>query len=332
MRKNKKIEKYTDRDWEELASLLSDEKEGSDRLRHFIAGDDLDTVHYWKELKNMENKEINVDNAWNKVYSRLNDNGLIADTGSAKKFFRKDLFLKFAAVALILLTAGTTVFYLNNKKLFSGKIVVSTSENQKNMQVTLPDGSYIFLNRNTTLIYRKNYGKVERKVTLQGEAFFEIASAEGTPFTIDAGEAKIKVVGTSFNVITKNDYRAVEVFVKSGRVLLSDNTGSQNLEIDSGFIGTMSSALTEKTLNNDPNYLAWNTGHLIYDGQKLDVVFNDLKKVYNMEIIADDPAILENTWTSPINNQPEETIIRLICTSFNLSYEKEGNLYRLKER
>ena len=71
---------------------------------------------------------------------------------------------------------------------------------------------------------------------------------------------------------------------------------------------------TGKKRNDNPNYLSWNTGMLVYDGQTLDIVFRDLKKVYNMEIIADDPAILNNTWTSPINNQPQETIIRLICT------------------
>ena len=71
---------------------------------------------------------------------------------------------------------------------------------------------------------------------------------------------------------------------------------------------------------------------LVYNGQKLDIVFKDLKRVYNMDIVADDPAILENTWTSPIDNQPQETIIRLICTSFNLSYTKDGNVYHLSKK
>jgi hypothetical protein len=48
-----------------------------------------------------------------------------------------------------------------------------------------------------------------------------------------------------------------------------------------------------------------------------------------MDIEVADPAILENEWTSPIDNQPQETIIRLICASFNLSYTLDGNVYRL---
>ena len=78
--------------------------------------------------------------------------------------------------------------------------------------------------------------------------------------------------------------------------------------------------------------MSWNTGLLVYNGQKLDVVFNDLKKVYNMDIVADDPGILENKWTSPIDNQPQDTIIRLICASFNLSYTKDGSIYHLAKK
>ena len=51
-----------------------------------------------------------------------------------------------------------------------------------------------------------------------------------------------------------------------------------------------------------------------------------------MEIIADDSTILENTWVSPIDNLSQETIIRLICASFNLSSAKDGNVYHLSKK
>ncbi len=73
----KNTERYRDKEWEELASLLSDEKgEQSDLLRRFMAEDSHDTVKKWKELSNMnDDKEINVDKAWNNVYARMNENG-----------------------------------------------------------------------------------------------------------------------------------------------------------------------------------------------------------------------------------------------------------------
>ena len=70
----------------------------------------------------------------------------------------------------------------------------------------------------------------------------------------------VKVVGTSFNVITNNKESAVEVFVKTGKVLVSDNSGSQTIQLDPGFVGTMNSKISAKKLNSNPNYLSWKTG------------------------------------------------------------------------
>jgi transmembrane sensor len=334
MKEMKKIEKFTNKEWEELASLLSDEKsEKTDLLNRFMADDIYNTGKHWKELRNMTGeKEINVDKAWNNVYSRLNENGLKTNNGPARISLMRSTFMRVAAVALIILSLGTTVVYLNNNGTFSKKITLATGNEQKNLLVALPDGSRIFLNRNTEFSYRANFGKHRRDVSLSGEAFFEISADASKPFIIDAGNAKVKVVGTSFNVITENSESAVEVFVKTGKVMLSDNSGSQSIFLDPGFVGTMDSKISGKTINKNPNYMSWNTGLLVYNGQKLDVVINDLKRVYNMDIVADDPGILDNTWTSPIDNQPQDTIIRLICASFNLSYTKDGNVYHLANK
>ena len=327
-------EKFTDRDWEELASSLSEEKGSqSELLAQFMSEDSHDTEKQWKKIRNMSiEKEIDVDKAWNKVYSRFNETGAIAGENRSGIIFIKNNFMKIAAAALILLGLGVTALYLGKTDYLSKKIIVATDANQKNLEVTLPDGSIIILNRNTELSYRANFGKQGRNVSLTGEAFFKITSDVGNPFTVDAGTALVKVLGTSFNVITNNSDSAVEVFVRTGQVMVSDNSGNKTLVLDPGYVGTMDSKLSGKSLNKNPNYMAWNTGLLIYDGQTLDIVFRDLKRVYNMEIVADDPSILDETWTSPINNQAQDTIIRLICTSFNLSYTKDGNVYHLSKK
>jgi ferric-dicitrate binding protein FerR (iron transport regulator) len=329
------MDKYTDKEWEELSSILSDEQNGNkDLLSRFMADDSHNTIKTWKELKEMNNeKEINVDKAWDNLFSRIKENGLVEKAPVIRRTLTRNAWVRIAATLLILLGIGTVLVYLNNNGVLSRNTVVATSDNQKNLQVTLPDGSNIFLNRNTRLSYKTNFGKHGRNVILTGEAFFDITHDVNNPFIIDAGKARVKVLGTSFNVITNNSESAVEVFVKSGKVMVTDNEGTKNLILDPGFIGTMNSEISEKSVNNDPNYMSWNTGLLLYDGQTLDVVIRDLKRVYNMDIIADDPGILENKWTTdPIDNLTEETIIRLICGSFNLSYTKDGNVYHLVKK
>ena len=328
MKEKMNTEKFNDRDWEELASALSGEKEGSSELlNRFLAEDGKNTEKSWRKMRKMnDDKEINVDQAWDKVYSRLNEAGYLTAKSQERIIRIRNRFLKIAATVLILVSLGTLSIYLAT----SGKqIVVTTASDQKNLKVSLPDGSNIFLNRNTELIYSANFGRSGRHVALSGEAFFEISSDVSKPFTIDAGKASIEVVGTSFNIITNNPDSAVEVYVETGKVVLSDNTGTQNIVLDPGYVGTMDTKISGKTLNENPNYTSWKTGMLVYNRQTLEIVFKDLKRVYNMVIIADDPEILDETWTSSIDNQSQETIIRLICASFNLRYAQDGNVYHL---
>lgn len=279
-----------------------------------------------------DDKVIDVDNAWHKVESRIS-----ADTPLVKSYIsgesRKHIFsFRIAAGLLILAALGATAVWFWNNDLLSKTITISTGNDQKSEIINMPDGSLITLNRNTTLSYKEGFGKRNRKVALDGEAFFNIEPDPSKPFTIDAGKANVTVVGTTFNVITDNRDSAVEVFVTSGKVLLSDLSGERGMTLEPGYIGTMNQEKSGKSLNNNPNYLSWNTGKLLYDGQTLDVVFSDLKRVYNMEISADDPEIYSNKWTAPIDIQSTDTIIRLICTSFNLSYYKDGNVYRLSKK
>jgi transmembrane sensor len=327
-------ERFTDKEWEELASVLSGEKgDNSELLNRFMADDFNKTEEQWKMLGgSATDNRIDVDKAWINVQSRLEAESSKTNSPDTPVHFLRHTFVRIAAVGLIILSLGSAALYLSNSGYLSKKITVTTGTNQKNFVVALSDGSKITMNRNSEFSYRENFGKHTRKVNLKGEAFFEIAPDANKPFIIDAGKASVRVVGTSFNVITKNQESAVEVYVKTGKVVLSDISGSSSILLEPEYIGKMNSGVSDKTVNSNPNYMSWKTEHLVYTGQKLDVVFKDLKRVYNMDIVADDSSISENPWSSPIDNGSEETIIRLICTSFNLSYTKEGEVYHLAKK
>ena len=327
-------EKHTDKDWEKLASFFSGETtEPSDELGRFREEDHYSTEKQWNEMGKMgNNKRINVDKAWNNIYSRIEENGLLSKPVRIESRNRIRTLIRIAAAALIIIGLVGTMLYLNKTDALAGKIVVAANSDERNKEVYLPDGSKIYLNRNSELSYNKNLGQSSRNVTLKGEALFDIKRDPSKPFIIDAGKARVKVLGTSFSVLTNNFNNAVEVFVKTGSVMVSDNSGTQNLVLGPGFIGTMDSKSFTKAVNENPNYLSWNTDTLVYEGKNLDVVFADLKKVYDIDVVADDPEILNETITTRFFNQPQDTIIRVICTTFNFSYKKEGAVYHLSKR
>ncbi len=333
MKKTKGKGNYTEREWIKLASVLSEEKNDDSGIKsRFEADGNHDTAKQWKEIGMMNmGKEIDVDRAWEKLSARIREDG-VTEPVPVRRISMPVLLLRVAAVFILMVTAASLAYYISNGGSLKRPVTVASGADQKNIIVNLPDGSTVSLNRDSRLTYNANYGDEERIVRLTGEAFFDISHDASRPFVVKAGKARVKVLGTSFNVISNTSGSSVEVYVKSGRVLLSDDTGEKSIVLDPGFIGKLGTDSPEKILNDDPNYLAWNSGELVYDGQTLDIVFRDLKRVYNMDIVADDPSILNNPWTSPINNQPQETIIRLICASFNLTFTKDGNVYHLSEK
>jgi transmembrane sensor len=326
--------KHSNRDWKELAAKFSDEKrELSGESGNFSTEDQLNTEKIWRQLGNMnDDKEINVDNAWGDLYSRLKENGLVEKTVRIDERSRPRFLLRIAATLMIIIGLGATFIYLHNSGYLTKDVVISSNADQRNIEINLPDGSKAWLNRNSRLSYDPIAGKKTRNVNLRGEAFFEIVRDTSKPFIIDAGKAKVKVLGTSFDVISSNSNDEVEVFVKTGKVLVSDASGKRNMVLEPGYIGTIDSGNSTKTLNEDKNYLSWNTDLLVYDGQKLGVVFSDLKKVHNINVIADDPEILNETIAITFDNLPQDTIIRLICTTFNLNYRKDGQYYHLSKK
>jgi ferric-dicitrate binding protein FerR (iron transport regulator) len=329
-RKMKNSDKYTERDWEELAARYSGERSETERISDV---DSLETEKKWREISMTNFKdEINIDNAWNKLYGRLKDAGLLTRTVSIGVRSRVGLMLRMAATVAIVAAVGAGAVYIGNSGLFSGSKTVIAGNDQRNVQVSLDDGSQVWLNRNSQLTYYPGITRKSRNVKLTGEAYFEIRHDVAKPFSIDAGKAMIRDLGTSFNVITRNKQNEVEVYVTSGKVGISDNNGPNEIEIDPGYIGKTGSSGLRKELNNDQNYLSWNTDLLVYKNEFLSKVFTDLKKVHNINVIADDPSILDLTIYTTFIKSPQDTIIKSICSSFNLSYRKEGQYYHLSRK
>lgn len=290
---------------------------------------------FCREVTGKFTGEINTDDAWNRLYRKIKESGTVDKIIPISPFFntgeRRKMFLRIAAAFLLLAGIGASVLYFTITPGSRDLITVTTADDQRNYEVSLPDGSRVWLNRNSRLSYSSDPANTKRNVKLRGEAFFEITPDPSNPFSIDAGKATVKVLGTSFNVITENSVNEVEVFVQTGRVMLSGSQLEEPVIIEPGFIGTAGSGTVTRITNENRNYLSWKTDTLVYDGQTLDIVFSDLKKVFNINISVDDPSISNMSLSTTFVSLPHDTIIQLICNTFTLNYRKEGTVYHLSK-
>ena len=322
MKKNKQIEQLNDQEWADAAAWLSGEKSSDDEAARLLINEDGEIMKKWNDLKQTDNDFIDVDKAWERLNGRIEAEKPVI-TIQRPSFFQT--FARIAATVIIVAGIGWLLFEMGAP----GRMTVASAADEKNIELLLADGSKIYLNRDSKLTYPKEFGRNNRKVSLTGEAFFDIAPDASRPFIIDAGKASVRVLGTSFNVITDNGHNEVEVYVSSGKVVLSSTDGSRSVTLEPEYVGKVSEAASSQALNTNVNYLSWHTELLVYDGERLEVVFEDLKRTFNIEIRAGDPAINDFRLTSPFEHQPQDTIIKLICTTFNLRSVREEGVYML---
>ena len=101
------------------------------------------------------------------------------------------------------------------------ELVTKTTSKGQKATITLPDGSVLKLNSESSITYPKQFNKNVREVSLNGEAFFEVAGNPKKPFIVSSEGLRTKVLGTSFNINAYKDFSEIAVTVVTGRVEVS---------------------------------------------------------------------------------------------------------------
>ena len=341
MNNNKLAEKP---DWEMLGKYLSHETNAAEtqRVEHWInqSGEnrkELDEIRLMLEQSDAVYKLKNYDSeaAWNKVAEKMEP-----PQSKAIRWinFRKNgmkTFYKYAAVILIALLLGTAGYFIGfQNPLKEFYTTEFTSDIQNTNEYLLPDGSVVTLNSHSKIIFPKHFKGKIREVTITGEVFFDVIPNSEKPFIINAGEARIKVLGTSFNISAYPENKKVEVVVESGKVEVSCKEKTQadatnEILLTKGEKGTFIEYENrlEKSLNTDRNYLAWKTHNLVFEETPLSEVISHLKKTYHIEIEINNKEINDLVLTAEFDKKPVDFILNVVQLTFDLSLTKENNRY-----
>jgi len=281
----------------------------------------------WKSIDTM-NKRFNVDSAWDKLHKRIAaEEGF---TGSAEKrtisLNRKVWMtpMRIAASVLVMALIGASLVFITGR---FGSVTVYTAANENVKSIILPDGSAVYLNANTGFSYPRRFGEKTREVKLDGEAFFEVTPGKDRPFIIRAGDASIRVIGTSFNVFTGNRDQHVEVYVSTGIVELFETKDQQNkVMLKPGEIGTFANSIIKSRQSENKNSIAWKTrDNLNFQDVRLSEVAEVLNHVYQVEINFRGQGLDTTKIMGSYQTDPLDTILNIICTTNNLKIEKSDN-------
>ena len=198
------------------------------------------------------------------------------------------------AVSQHLNTNGADVVYelpaepIKNQSPFHfGKSVSETSvvtiPYGHSLQITLSDGTRVYMHPGSRLVYPDHFIGSERTVTLSGEAYFCVAHHPSQPFVVHTPDGIVSDYGTEFNVCTEDN--KTEVVLVEGCVGVTPNGGSERIIQPSqkATINSQLSTLNLETADTDP-YTAWRDGYFYFNEQTIDDIITQLACSYNLTI------------------------------------------------
>jgi len=164
----------------------------------------------------------------------------------------------------------------------------------KTSEIILPDGTHVFLNAGSRLIYPEFFADKTREVFLVGEAFFDVEHNEQQPFIVQTTDIRIRVLGTQFNVSAYPSDNIIETVLTEGKVYLEqNNTGmfSQTTDLMPGQLAAFNK--TDRTTRLEEvdieNYTLWTEGLLKFESTDLSRVVKRLERYYNIRFKYHDP-------------------------------------------
>ncbi len=277
----------------------------------------------WNAGKPSASFNPDVDKAWEKVSSCIFAKDNITTPDKSRFMIPasgKTAWKIAAAVSLVLLSG--LVFLLLNSPLsgpqHANLLSLETSTHQK-QEIVLSDGTHIWLNKESSLTYPKEFTDSTREVYLTGEAFFEVEPIKEKPFIIHFGAGKVQVLGTAFNLQAKTTGK-VKLQVTEGRVKFSvEGKPGSALEVGSGEAAELSESKI-KTLAPDVNFLSWKTGEFVFADKQLKEVLQTLESYYPVKLKAADPLLLKCRISARFKDQPLEEVLKIMDITLNLSH------------
>lgn len=269
-------------------------------------------------------QEFDTDAAWKKVRSSLQrDNQRTMGTSSGMSL--RQLAWRMAASIIVAVGIGFAAYKMFSPDAVSPLVVFAAEEVVND---TLPDGSNVVLNRETSLSYSFDQEGNIHRVELQGEAYFEVQHNDTKTFIIDIEGVFVRDIGTSFNVKAYPSSNTIEVVVETGEVMFytAEDSGVYLRANGKGIYNK----LTKKFTIDKPeeNVLAYKTRIFSFSDSDLRTVVDALNNVYPKKILIQDN--LRNCHlTVSFNNEPQDMIVLIIAETLGLTVTETGDTITL---
>ena len=290
--------------------------------------------HYFHEMNNTYQASVTlarynqpkINAAWEQLAQDIQASGRTVEHPALNRHPKASRFLKIAASFSLLALAGTLLYFVS-KEFVTRQSTVVYNAGENNMRILLPDSSFVWLNRHSTLEYAPSFGTANREVRLKGEAFFDVRKNKNQPFIVKAENIQVLVRGTKFNVQAYTAEPSIKTTLEEGKIELYVNGMASHFVMRPGdqiTLDTEANKVSRKKVN-PADFSAWKEEQLAFDSAPLRDIILQLENRYKVNIVADSTVALDERMSITIENETLEEVLGLIQDVSTLRARRDGN-------
>lgn len=218
------------------------------------------------------------------------------------KVHRMRRLMRYVAAVVIIFALGSTVWFSFNHGLFNDEMVIAKASDGKELKVTLPDGTRVWLNKTASIKYPRQFNGDTRDVYLQGEAYFEVKKNPKKPFTVNSDVMSVRVLGTIFDFRTNKQEHLAEVSLIQGKVQVKGNNSEGMVIITSGQKARLDGATRQLTVSQVDARLdaVWHDDKIPFENANVNDICHTLEQLYGVKVYIDSNIDIHHTYSGVI--------------------------------
>lgn len=193
-------------------------------------------------------------------------------------------------------------------------------------QISLPDGTQVWLNASSVLKFPSAFSSAERRVELSGEAYFEVAKNPHQPFKVTTSQQLVEVLGTHFNINSYHNEAATKTVLFEGAVKVSSISSGASKILKPGQQSIVHDDVLEVFLADTEEALAWKNGLFIFNNEELESIMRKVSRWYDVDVVYKNDEVRKDVFggsVSRFGNVSE--ILRMLEITGNVHFSIDGN-------
>ena len=232
--------------------------------------------------------------------------------------------IKIAAVVAI--TLGGSYFYYQSsleKELMAMQTITVPAGQRIN--ITLVDGTNVWLNARTSLSYPVKFGKNNRQVVLDGEAYFDVTKDKSKPFIVQTDNYNVEVLGTQFDVNAYSETGEFETTLMSGSVkVASASDSTQKITLKPNNKVFLQDGKLHVTAVDDYNPYRWKEGLICFKNETFTSIMKDFEKYYGLTIQVKNKNVFKYVYTGKFRQTDGiDYALRVLQKDIKFTYQRD---------